>query len=441
MRSAETILGIIRERGNRGLPLEDVYRLLYNPELYLTAYGRIYRNKGSMTPGVTPETVDGMTQAKIERIIEQLRHERYRWEPVKRVYIEKKNSTKKRPLGMPTWTDKLLQEVLRIILEAYYEPQFSELSHGFRPQRGCHTALTEIQHKWIGTTWFIEGDISQCFDKLDHQVLMQTLGERIHDNRFLRLVNAALRAGYLEGWKWNATYSGSPQGGIMSPILANIYLDRLDKFVEQTLIPEYNREKQRRMSPVYQHHNYLQSKLRIKGREGEAREVRRKMRTMPTTDTQDPNYRRLRYVRYADDFLLSFIGPKSEAEEIKHRIGKFLRETLKLELSEQKTLVTHARTEAAHFLGYEVSIFQADEKRTNGNRSINGNVCLRVPHTVIMEKCKPYMKHGKPTHRPERVHDNTYSIVERYQSEYRGVVNYYAMAVNRTQFIRLKWVM
>jgi retron-type reverse transcriptase len=164
MRSAETVLGIIRERGNRGLPLEDVYRLLYNPELYLAAYGRIYRNKGSMTPGVTPETVDGMAQAKIERIIEQLRYERYRWEPAKRVYIEKKNSTKKRLLGMPTWTDKLLQEVIRMVLDAYYEPLFSDLSHGFRPQKGCYTALAEIHHKWAGTTWFIEGDISQCFD-------------------------------------------------------------------------------------------------------------------------------------------------------------------------------------------------------------------------------------------------------------------------------------
>jgi hypothetical protein len=227
----------------------------------------------------------------------------------------------------------------------------------------------------------------------------------------------------------------------MSPILSNIYLDRLDKFVEQTLIPEYNRGKLRRPSPQYQHQNYLQRKLRSKGRKAEAWEIRRKMKTMTTLDTQDPNYRRLRYVRYADDFLLGFVGPKSEAEEIKRRIGAFLRETLKLELSEPKTLVTHARTEAAKFLGYEISVFQADQKRTNGNRSINGNVCLRVPHKVIMEKCKPYMKNGKPTHRPERVHDDVYSIIERYQSEYRGLVNYYAMAVNRTQCIRLKWAM
>jgi hypothetical protein len=279
------------------------------------------------------------------------------------------------------------------------------------------------------------------FDKLDHKVLMQTLGARIHDNRFLRLVNEALRAGYMEGWRWNATYSGSPQGGIMSPILSNIYLDRLDKFVEHTLIPEYTRGRRRGSSPQYQRQNHLQRKLRNKGKEGEAWEIRRKMKTMPTCDTEDHNYRRLKYVRYADDFLLGFIGPKSEAEEIKRRIGEFLRETLKLELSEQKTLVTHARTATAKFLGYEISIFQADQKRTNGNRSINGGVGLRAPHKVIMEKCKPYMQNGKPIHRPERVHDDVYSIVERYQSEYRGIVNYYAVAVNRTQFIRLKWAM
>ena len=216
MRNAETVLGIIRERGRRGLPLEDVYRQLYNPQLYLLAYGRIYRNKGAMTPSVTEETVDGMSRAKINEIIEVLRHERFRWHPTRRVYILKKNG-KQRPLGMPTWTDKLVQEVIRLILDAYYDPQFSDHSHGFRPERGCHTALQEIRHNWSGTTWFIEGDISQCFDKLDHEVLMRTLAEKIRDNRFLRLISGALKAGYLEEWRFNQTLSGTPQGGIVSP--------------------------------------------------------------------------------------------------------------------------------------------------------------------------------------------------------------------------------
>jgi retron-type reverse transcriptase len=163
MRNAETVLGALRERGRRRWPLERIYRLLFNPELYLLAYGRIYSNKGAMTPGVTGETADGMSMEKIGRIIDALRYERYRFSPVRRVYIPKKNG-KLRPLGMPTWSDKLLGEVIRLLLEAYYEPQFSDYSHGFRPGRGCHTALRDVAETWTGTTWFIEGDISDCLD-------------------------------------------------------------------------------------------------------------------------------------------------------------------------------------------------------------------------------------------------------------------------------------
>jgi retron-type reverse transcriptase len=162
MQSAETVLDVIGKRGARGLPMQRLYRQMFNPQLFLLAYGRIYANKGAMTPGVTGETVDGMSLAQIEAIIDLLRGERYRWRPVKRVYIPKKNG-KQRPLGLPTWSDKLVAEVVRLLLEAYYEPQFSDRSHGFRPGRGCHTALTEVVEVWKGTHWFIEGDISDCF--------------------------------------------------------------------------------------------------------------------------------------------------------------------------------------------------------------------------------------------------------------------------------------
>ena len=208
--------------------------------LYLLAYGRIYSNQGAMTPGVTGETVDGMSLGKIERIIDAMRHERYRFSPVRRVYIPKKNG-KLRPLGIPTWSDKLVGEVVRLLLEAYYEPTFSDHSYGFRPGRGCHTALRKVAETWTGTTWFIEGDVSDCFGSFDHQIMLDILAERIHDNRFLRLVRNMLQAGYLEDWEWNATYSGTPQGGVASPILSNIYLHRLDTFVETVLIPQYTR--------------------------------------------------------------------------------------------------------------------------------------------------------------------------------------------------------
>jgi retron-type reverse transcriptase len=213
MQNAETVLGVLRERGRRGLPCNELYRQMFNPQLYLLAYGRLYSNHGAMTAGVTAETVDGMSLGKIGRIIDALRHERYRFSPARRVYIPKRNG-KRRPLGLPSWSDKLVGEVVRLLLEAYYEPQFSDRSHGFRPRRGCHTALREVATTWTGTTWFIEGDIADCFGSLDHQVMITTLAANIHDNRFLRLIQNMLSAGYLEDWTYNATLSGAPQGGV-----------------------------------------------------------------------------------------------------------------------------------------------------------------------------------------------------------------------------------
>ena len=441
MRNAETVLGIIRDRGTRGLPVNDLYRQLWNPNLYLMAYGRIAKNDGALTPGATPETADGMKMDDIHAIIEALRFERYRWTPARRVYIPKANG-KRRPLGLPTWSDKILQEVMRLLLEAYYEPQFSDRSHGFRPQRGCHTAFTEITRTWSGTSWFIEGDIAGCFDNIDHKVLLEILGENIQDNRFLRLVSNLLRAGYLEDWKLNATYSGTPQGSVVSPILANVYLDRLDRFVEGVLLPEYNRGTRRRRNPQYQKVASRIMRLRQGGRAKEAAELRPLLRTMPSFDTHDPGYRRLRYIRYADDFLLGFAGPKDEANAIKARIGRFLRDNLKLELSESKTLVTHGRTKAARFLGYEVVVQGSETKLdASGRRSVNGIIGLRVPQDVVRAKSAAYMRHGKPIHLGVRLHDSPYSIMEQYQLEFRGVVNYYRRATNLGALSYLRWVM
>src|SRR4249919_3228055 len=226
-----------------------------------------------MTPGASAETVDGMSLDKIHRIIEAMRHERYRFSPARRVSIPKKNG-KFRPLGLPGWSDKLVGEVVRLLLEAYYEPQFSDRCHGFRPRRGCHTALREVANTWTGTTWFVEGDIADCFGSFDHQVMLSTLAERIHDNRFLRLVRNMLTAGYLEDWTWGATLSGVPQGGIASPVLSNIYLHRLDAFVEQVLIPEYTRGGRRQRNPSYRKVDGL-ARARRNGDRAAARSLRR----------------------------------------------------------------------------------------------------------------------------------------------------------------------
>lgn len=440
MCTAKTILTVIHERGKQDKPLERVYKLLFNRELYLIAYAKLYPNNGAMTKGVTEETIDGMSIQKIDMIIEQLRQETYYWRPARREYIPKKNG-KHRPLGIPVWSDKLLQEVIRMILEAYYEPQFSEHSHGFRPKRGCHTALQEIQ-TWQGTHWFIEGDISSYFDTIDHCVLITMLSKQIQDGRFIRLIKNMLEAGYLDDWKFRKTISGTPQGGVISPLLANIYLHQFDKWVGEELIPQYTRGKKQKANSAY---NRLSRKIKFyqdKGEYKKAHQIIVERRNIPSVDTYDTNYRRLRYVRYADDFILGFTGSKAEAKDIKKQIGDFLNIKLHLELSQEKTLITHATEESAKFLGYEIKAQRVNDYIDNkGRRSANGVIALFVPVSVIESKCRQYMKNGKAIHRNNLLHDDDFSIVQTYQQEYRGLVQYYILAQNLSWFSKVYWYM
>ena len=438
MQTAEVVLNVLRERGRKGLPCTQLYRQLFNKDLYLLAYGNIYSNQGAMTPGASEETADGMSEGKIEQIIEAMRHERYRFSPARRTYIPKKNG-KLRPLGMPTWSDKLVGEAVRLLLEAIYEPQFSDSSHGFRKFRGCHTALREINNTWTGTAWFIEGDISDCFGSLDHEILLGILAEKIHDNRFLRLMRHMLKAGYLEDWEYRDTLSGVPQGGTVSPILSNVYLHKLDEFVGQELIPQYTRGAVRAASPAYRQVDALLRRAKRRGDRAEARRLALEMRTLPSTDPMDPGYRRLKYTRYADDHILGFTGPKAEAEEIKAKLARFLRETLGLELNQDKTLITHARSQRARFLGYDISVQHSSTKISNGRRSANGKMALTVPPGVIKAQCARYRQHGKPWHRPRLQNLDDYDIIRVYGAEYRGVVNYYLLAKDVWRLRVLRW--
>jgi group II intron reverse transcriptase/maturase len=438
MQNAKTVLGVLRERGGKGLPCEELYRQLFNPQLYLLAYGRIYANRGAMTRGASQETADGMSMEKIERIIDAMRHERYRFSPARRIYIPKRNG-KMRPLSMPTWSDKIVGEVVRLLLEAYYEPTFSDRSHGFRPGRGCHTALREVADTWTGSVWFIEGDIADCFGSIDHEILITILSEKIHDNRFLRLMRNMLKAGYLEDWTWNATQSGAPQGGIASPVLSNIYLYKLDEYVEKVLIPQYTQGVARKRNPAYFRVKNRLAYARKCGRRDQARHWRQELRRLSVGDPQDPGFRRLRYSRYADDHLLGFIGPKAEAEAIKDQLAIFLRDELKLELSPEKTLITHARTRAARYLGYEIITQGSNDKIVRGQRAVNGKIGLRVPLDVIRAKRAPYRKHGKPCHRSAIQNLDDYDIVKTFAAEYRGVVQYYMLAGDVWRFKALRW--
>lgn len=431
---------IHEDRGKRNLKLERVYRELYDVDRFLACYGRLYPNDGAMTPGTTEETVDGMKEEKIKQIIQSLKDGSFEWTPAKRVYIPKKNG-KKRPLGLPTWTDKLVQDVIRSILEPYYETKFHNSSHGFRPNRGCHTALQACKKQFIGAVWFIEGDIKGCFDNINHEKLISILEESIDDPRFIRLIKDMLEAGYLEEWQYHATHSGTPQGGVISPLLANIYMHKLDEYVENTLKTIYNKGKVRKRNVKYNSIVHAMKKAKRRDDMETWKMLQQEQRQTPYGMQDDPDYRRLSYVRYADDFILSFIGPKEEAKDIKDNLKQFLKETLMLEMSDEKTLITHAKTEKARFLGYDIKVIQDNGQISTGSnalgkhnkRAINGKIRLEMPTEKVREITKRFMEKGEIVHSKRELSNDDFSIVTYYGAVYRGVANYYCMAHDRAK--------
>jgi len=448
MLSTQDYLSLVSNRSQRDLPMKRVYRNIRNEDLFMTGYHNLYTNDGALTAGVDPEdTVNGMSKQRIRDILEKLDAGTYQWTPARSAYIPKKNGSRR--LSVPGWKDKLLQEVIRQVLEAYYEPQFRESSHGFRPQRGCHTALKAIQQNWTGTKWFIEGDIKSCFDSIDHDILLDTIAEDFHDQRFIKLISGMLKAGYLdEDWKFNRTYSGTPQGGVVSPILANIVLNKLDVFVEDVLIPKYTRGKVRAVNPAYRRVYKKRKRAWQREEKDSYRQLTHAMRQLPSKATNDENYSRLRYVRYADDFLLGFIGNKADAQAIKEEIATFLSE-IGLTLSEEKTLVTHARTERATFLGYEIGTGWDDSKlirnKTGARRKqrrINGNIKLYVPQSVVLEWTRNYTRKGKPYPVGRLAQHTDFEIIKDFGIRLRGLINYYGMASNIAYAIgNIRWVM
>ena len=449
MQKAEQILQAIRKLGEQKVPLTRVYRCLYSEDLYLAAYAKIYSNRGATTPGTDQaDTVDGMSLKRIRKIIEQLRQEKYRFKPVRRTKIPKKKGRGQRRLGVPNFTDKLMQEVLRMVLEAYYEPQFRDSSHGYRPERGCHTALKRIKESFRASSWFIEGDINGYFDNIDHDVLMSILQRDIQDGRLLNLIKQSLKSGVMDGWQYHRTYSGTPQGGILSPLLSNIYLNELDTYIEDVLIPKYTKGKKRGLNREYMRVRGSMEYARRTGKVAKTKALVKQLRSIPSIDTHDPHFRRLLYIRYADDFVLSFIGSKSEAEAIKTDIGTFLREHLRLEMSHEKTFITHARTEKAHFLGYAISIYQADDKITRNTkqskvkrRSANGKVRLGIPYGLPHEIASRYSKHGKVVSDSGLLFYSDAHIIDLYQSRYRGLVEYYKYATDRYRLNYVRHIM
>lgn len=453
MRHPERVLNNLSKHSNHSdYKFERLYRILFNEEMYYRAYQKLSKKQGNTTKGSDGKSIDGTSLKEIKQLIEELKKESYQPMPARRTYIPKKNG-KMRPLGIPAFRDKLVQEVMKMVLEAIYENSFSYMSHGFRPDKSCHTALKYLQDNFIGAKWFIEGDIKGFFDNIDHNVMVGILKERIEDDRFIRLVRKFLNAGYLENWVFHRNYSGTPQGGIISPILANIYLDKLDKYMEE-YIKKFDNGKKRRRNPE---HRKLEGRKRtvikklkketdmgnILMLQNEIKEIEKRRVQIPAADSMDSNYRRLKYVRYADDFLIGVIGSKQDSQRIKADIKEYLESKLKLELSDEKTLITHGN-QPAKFLGFDVYIRKTNDAKRDKNGALKrfyGNkVVLKVTTATMRKKLlaldavKINKVNGKEVWKgiPRgylSVNDDL-EILDKYNSEIRGFYNYYSIANN-----------
>jgi len=437
-----------------------LYRYLLRPDIYFTAYKNLYANKGAATKGAKNDTADGFSEAKIAKIIQKLADETYQPTPVRRTYIQKKgNSKKKRPLGIPTFTDKLVQEALRMVLEAVYEPIFLPVSHGFRPKKSCHTALKSLKQEFNGARWFVEGDIKGCFDNIDHNILAGLIHNKIKDARIIQLIYKFLKAGYLEDWKYHKTYSGTPQGGIISPLLANIYLHELDKFVMR-LKREFDTDSK---EPIRDEYRLLSNEIqklsyhidRADGAEKEHmlaqyQQKRKLMLKMPCTAQTS---KRIKYIRYADDFILGVKGDKSDCIWIKNQLSQFIAETLKMELSADKTLITHS-SQSARFLGYDVRVRRSGVLKHGGpggkpKRTLNNSCELAIPlndkiHKFIFANKIAVQKENGilfPVSRASLLRLTDLEIVSAYNAELRGICNYYGLASNFYKLCYLAYLM
>jgi group II intron reverse transcriptase/maturase len=434
MQKAEIILSLLSQKAaqNTGYVFDRLYRNLFNPDFYLLAYSNIYANEGNMTVGTDGETIDGFNTDRVNTLIAQLKQETYRPHPVRRTYIPKKNG-KRRPLGIPAFTDKLVQEVVRMLLQAIYEPVFKDTSHGFRPERSCHTALVQVKTTCKGTNWAIEGDIQGFFDNINHAKLLELLARKIADGRFLNLIEKFLKAGYMEFRQVHHSLTGTPQGGIVSPLLANIYLHELDVFME-TLCHKFTTTGKRRKNAVYQAHNMARFLARKNGDYRKAEALLQYMRTMPAADPLDPNYIKVKYCRYADDFIVMIIGSKQLAAQLREDIRAFL-ETLSLVLSPEKTLITNLSDRRLRFLGYEIAKTRENTKLTENaqgirKRAANGSLQLLFPADVIREKLKPFVSNGKAVHYNARVNAPLLDTLTIYNAEIRGLYNFYCLATD-----------
>lgn len=447
MRNSENVLSSLAVQAeDETYRFEKLIRNLYNPDFYLRAIGKMYvkRGAGTGTIGSASTSIRGFCDKDIAEMIKDIRNETYVPTPLQRAYMPNVND-KKRSLGRLNFKDKLIQEVISSLLEAIYEPIFRDASHGFRPERSCHTALRDVDILFTGTKWFVTADSKGCFDKINHHILLKLLQKRIKDEKFLRLINKFLKSGYMENWVYDKTYSGTPQGETISSILANIYLHELDKFME-TLKNGFDKgSSDSKDTPAYAR---LHSKLyrrRKKYEEEPTKELLQEIKSLeqeirrsPYDDPKETSYKRLNYVRYADHFIISVIGSKKDAERIKRRIAKFLKGELDLEMSEEKFFVTHV-TNRAQFLGYELTVRTPQIEKNEYSRAMRKarNVEFYMPSDYAINWLKKakviqFNKDGswKPVARYSLTNLSDLELLMIHNSEIRGIYNYFKMAKN-----------
>lgn len=479
MQNPNKILEILSKntiRDNNSWKHKDLYRQLFNTEIFALAYQNIYANKGSMTPGVDGKTADGTSIQRFEKIIESLRNEKYQPTPVLRKYIPKKHSDAKRPLGIPSFDDRLVQEAVRLLLESIYEPIFSKHSHGFRPKRSCHSAVVDIKTNSNGMVWWIEGDIKGFFDNIDHEKMISILRKKISDERFLRLIRKFLNAGYLEEWKYNKTFSGTPQGGIVSPILANIYLNEFDQWVEEQR-ESFNKGEGRKRNPVAKQLNSIRGNLQamIQRREKWLKDPNIKDETkqiylrdiesykvkivehdkmvrglkLPSLDPMDTSFKRLCYTRYADDWVIGIIGSKEDAINLKNKAQTYFNEELKLELSSEKTLITHGK-DGFKFLGFFIKKNDGTHIKKNSKgvkvRTMSSKYQILMPQRkefeFINDNGYGYFVNGtwKPSAIKKLFANDDLEIIEYYNTSFRGLYNYYSICDNVSNLQTARWI-
>lgn len=423
---------------------DRLFREITITDFLMFAFEQIKDNQGSSTPGMDGRTKNDWSYAQAEELARSLQDGTYDPTPVRRVYIPKK-SGKLRPLGIPTFADRVVQSAIKLILEALYEPVFLDCSHGFRPRRGCHTALAAIyDNPKVRIDWVVEGDIQGCFDNVNHHILIRLLQRRIADDRLLRLIAKFLNAGYFEREQWNPTKAGTPQGGILSPLLANIYLHELDRYVLREFganqePPQSKQETAQRENPEWRqiHSRITYIRAMLDGRRkqiGNADDLRAELRALLKQRKATPHFSRpikprITYVRYADDFVIVLRSlPRAEAERIKAKLTAWVAENLRLVLSPEKTAITHI-TEGFTFLGYKFL-------PKKGDTGTQPRVKLTIPYDSVNAKIELIRDICRCQSQPE------VEAIRRINSVLRGWMGYYrcATAPNRTFYYLLSRV-